>query len=432
MRKKQRALQERLVAGLREEEGIVLTGLLKHPVELLEFVGASGVVIHSEGGYWASGQVPPAGFVERLVGWLREQSPGAVFHTKALPRLFPEAEPVKEAASGLLAISIPKPAPDYVLWFRPEVIQTVSWGGDPRKPVEVDGQQRRLHPRRSFELWKEVVRSTALPWTLSDVEAAADLRRYVIEVDLGRQVIREQKAVQARDDLVAVVSHDLKNPLAAIQMHAGLILRALTPEDSGPWRRVQTAAERIQRSTEKMNTLIQDLLDLAKLEAGRFSLSTRPETIKSLMEECIEVLGPLAEQKRIQLIQKISAPELKVHVDRERIFQVFSNVIGNAIKFTPEGGAIELSTGPHEDGVAFAIRDTGPGIAPEQLSHLFNRYWQARKAREGTGLGLYIAKGIIEAHGGRIWAESEQGRGSTFYFTLPTTGLQAPGGGGGT
>ncbi len=420
IQKRQRALQDRLVAGMREEEGAVLAGLRRHPAELMELVGASGVVIASEERRWTAGTVPPPEIVEALVGWLRGQAPGEVFHTKALPRLLPAVEPAKEVASGLLALSIPKPVPDHVLWFRPELIQTVNWGGNPAKPVEVEGQGMQLHPRRSFELWKEVVRATSLQWRASDLEAAASLRRYAIEVDLGRQVAQKQQAVDARDDLVAVVSHDLKNPLAAIQVHAGLILRAVSSEEGGPWRRVQSSMERIQRSTERMNTLIRDLLDLAKIEAGRFTVSTRPEPIESLMEECLEILTPLAEQKHIRLTHSVSASNLLVTADRERIFQVLSNILGNAIKFTPEQGAIHLTVNPEEDTIRFAIRDTGPGIPREQLPQLFNRYWQARKQEsKGAGLGLYIVKGIIEAHGGRVWVDSEEGRGSTFYFTLP-------------
>jgi light-regulated signal transduction histidine kinase (bacteriophytochrome) len=419
-RKKQRVLQARLVEGMREETGNVLSGLLRHPVELLELVGASGVVISSEEERWTAGAVPSPEIVEALIGWLREQAPGEVFSTKALPRLLPAVEPAKGVASGLLAISIPKPVPDYVLWFRPEVIQSVNWGGNPAKPVEVEGPEQRLHPRRSFELWKEVVRSTSLQWSASELEAAASLRRYAIEVELGLQVVRKQQAVDARDDLVAVVSHDLKNPLAAIQLQTGLILRAVTAEEGTPWRRVQTSAEQIQRSAERMRTLIQDLLDLAKIEAGRFTVSIRAETIEDLMGECLEILSPLAGQKHIRLTHQVSAPNAMVSADRERIFQVLSNLLGNAIKFTPEQGAIHLAVDSEGDMIRFAVRDTGPGIAREQLSQVFNRYWQARKqASKGTGLGLYIVKGIIEAHGGKVWADSEEGRGSTFYFTLP-------------
>jgi light-regulated signal transduction histidine kinase (bacteriophytochrome) len=418
--KQQRVLQARLVAGMREEEGAVLAGLLRYPAELMELVGASGVVVASEEKRWTAGTVPPPEIVEALIGWLRGQTLGEVFHTKALPRLLPAVEPAKEVASGLLALSIPKPVPDHVLWFRPEVIQTVNWGGNPAKPVEVEGQEMQLHPRRSFELWKEVVRAMSLQWRASDLEAAASLRRYAIEVDLGRQVVQKQQAVEARDDLVAVVSHDLKNPLAAIQVHTGLILRAVSSEEGGPWRRVQSSMERIQRSTERMNTLIRDLLDLARIEAGRFTVSTKPEPIEGLMEECLEILTPLAEQKHIRLSHSVSGSNLLVAADRERIFQVLSNILGNAIKFTPEQGAISLSVNPEGNVIRFAIRDTGPGIPREQLPQIFNRYWQARKQEsKGTGLGLYIVKGIIEAHGGRVWADSEEGRGSTFYFTLP-------------
>jgi len=360
--------------------------------------------------------------LEGLVAWLRETVQEEVFPTRTLSRLYPPAEAFTEVASGLLAVSLPKPVPDRVLWFRPEVIQTVNWGGNPTKPVVVEGQGMRLHPRRSFELWKEVVRSTSLPWRPAELDAAVDLRRYAVEVDLGRLLRREREAVQARDDLVAVVSHDLKNPLGVIQMQAGLILRALPLDKEGPWRRVQNSAEGIQRSTQRMHTLIRDLLDLAKIEAGRFSIEPTEEELGSLVEECLELLAPMAEQKRISVEQRLGDPHLLVRADRERIFQVFSNLMGNAIKFTPERGSILLMAEPVGSTVRFSVSDTGPGIPAEQLPHLFNRYWQARKrSQEGTGLGLYIAKGIVEAHGGQLWVESHPGAGSTFFFTLPVS-----------
>jgi light-regulated signal transduction histidine kinase (bacteriophytochrome) len=419
-RGKLRGLQQHLVGAMRAEGEVALAGLTRHPAELTALVGASGAAVVSEGTCWTTGRVPSEEAIAGLVQWLRETVKQEVFLTKALPRQYAPAAAFQEVASGLLAISLPKPVPDYVLWFRPEVIQTVNWGGNPLKPVEVEGPQPRLHPRRSFELWKEVVHATSLPWSPAEEEVAADLRRYAIEVDLARQVVREQKAVQARDDLVAVVSHDLKNPLGAIHLQAGLILRALPLDKDGPWRRMQTAAERIHRSTQQMNTLIRDLLDLAKIEAGRFAVDPKPEEVEQLVEEALEMLKPLAEQKRISVLQQVRQPQLRVCMDQDRIFQVLSNLMGNAIKFTPEGGSIQLTVEPVGSRLRFAVKDTGPGIPEDQLPHLFNRYWQARKrSQEGSGLGLYIAKGIVEAHKGRLWAESTVGVGSTFFFDLP-------------
>jgi signal transduction histidine kinase len=299
----------------------------------------------------------------------------------------------------------------------------VNWGGNPTKPAEPEGGGARLHPRRSFDLWKEVVHATSLPWTALELEAAADLRRYAIEVDLRHQVLRERRAVRARDDLVAVVSHDLKNPLGVIHLQVGLLLRALPLDTEGPWRRIQNAVERIQRATERMNSLIRDLLDLAKIEAGRFALEPATEEVQSLLEECLELLKPLADQKHLIVTETVTRPELKVRADRDRIFQVLSNLMSNAIKFTPERGSIQLKAGPEGRFMRFCVSDTGPGIPEEQQPHLFNRYWQARKqGGEGSGLGLYIAKGIVEAHGGRLWVESKPGAGSTFFFTLPLAG----------
>jgi chemotaxis family two-component system sensor kinase Cph1 len=239
-----------------------------------------------------------------------------------------------------------------------------------------------------------------------------------VEIDLERQVEREQQAVRARDDLVAVVSHDLKTPLGVIQMQAAMFLRSSGVEGDDVSPRVRAGAERIQRAVNRMNSLVHDLLDLAKIEAGRFDLSRQSEEIGELVEEALIILRPLAESKRIQLEVTLT-DQSRVNVDRERIFQVFSNLIGNAIKFTPEGGRIALHTEARDRSMCVTVADTGPGVPSDQVPHVFNRYWQARRGnREGTGLGLYIAKGIVEAHGGRIWVESG-GPGATFRFTLP-------------
>jgi signal transduction histidine kinase len=276
----------------------------------------------------------------------------------------------------------------------------------------------RVHPRRSFELWKEEVRFHSAPWSDPDLEAAEHLRRNAVEIDLERQVVREQRAVRARDDLVAVVSHDLRNPLGVIQMQAAILQKAVASGNEEFSRRIQTSSDHIQRAVRHMNTLIRDLLDLAKLEAGRFTLQCSRCQMNELVEESLLILRPLAEAKRITLTADLHADA--VHADRDRIFQVLSNLVGNAIKFTPLNGGISVRAETVDTETRVTVSDTGPGIPAEQLANIFDRYWQARRSdQEGSGLGLFIAKGIVEAHGGRIWTEAHPGRGATFVFILP-------------
>lgn len=432
LRQRLQALEAGLVEAMRDPpEGNPLVGLLQRPDALLALASASGVAVVTAETCHTAGVVPAPEALQGLVSWLRGQPGQDVLSTRALSRLFPPAESFRGPGSGLLALRMPRPVPDYVLWFRPEVLQTVNWGGNPEKPVEKDGDSVRLHPRRSFALWREEVHGTSLPWTPAELDMVANLRRHALEMDLARQVVREQEAVRARDDLVAVVSHDLKNPLNVIQLQASLIMRALPLGHEGPWRRVQAYTERMQRSAEQMTTLIRDLLDLSRIEAGRFTLVPRPEDAAELMEDALEALRPLADQKRLSLVWQPPEPPIYVSADRDRVFQVLSNLLGNAIKFTPDGGTVRPRVLQEGAQVRFIIQDTGPGIPAQLQSHLFNRYWQAQGAsRSGSGLGLYISKGIVEAHGGRIWVESQPGTGSTFQFILAAAAvppLTAPG-----
>jgi signal transduction histidine kinase len=168
-----------------------------------------------------------------------------------------------------------------------------------------------------------------------------------------------------------------------------------------------------------MNTLIHDLLDLAKIEAGRFTVQLRPEDVGEMVHEALLILRPLAEEKRITLREHVRE-HVRVAADRDRIFQVLSNVVGNAIRFTPENGTVELGAECRGEDIVITVADTGPGIAADHLPHVFDRYWQARRRRrEGSGLGLSIARGIVEAHGGRIWVEQPPEGGSVFKLTLP-------------
>jgi signal transduction histidine kinase len=215
--------------------------------------------------------------------------------------------------------------------------------------------------------------------------------------------------------VLKIVSHDLRNPLSTIGMAAEMILE--TSDGAAQARGVSI----IRRTSDRMNRMVQDLLDVAKLETGRLAIEVENTDVVTLVEEAVEMLGPLAEEQGLTLAS-VTAPDAPgICVDRGRILQVLSNLVGNAVKFTPAGGQITLHVRPEGDVVRFAVADTGPGIPPDQMQRIFGRFWQANASdRRGLGLGLTIAKSIVEAHGGRIGADSRMGEGTEFWFTVPT------------
>jgi PAS domain S-box-containing protein len=229
------------------------------------------------------------------------------------------------------------------------------------------------------------------------------------------------QAIKARDDMMGIVSHDLRNPANAVKMLARSITegpggRAL-PDD------VRDRIEVIRQAAEQIDALIQDLLDITRLEAGRLAVSPREVELGALIARSVEALRPLAHAGGLTLATKLPAVLPPLRVDPDRITQVLSNIIGNAVKFTPAGGSVTVSVQVDAAAVEVSVRDTGEGIPPAQLPRVFDRFYQAsltsRAPRHGAGLGLPIARGIVEAHGGRIWIDTVPGTGTTVHFTLP-------------
>jgi signal transduction histidine kinase len=212
------------------------------------------------------------------------------------------------------------------------------------------------------------------------------------------------------------VAHDLRNPLATIAMQAALLRRRSQPRAGTE----ASSGQVIQRAAARMTRLIEDLLDVSRMEGGR--LCVQPATLDPgrFLSDCVGSQRHLAQAASIDLRLESTGGLPPVRADRDRLAQVFENLIGNALKFTGSGGSITVGAEPREDEVMFFVRDSGPGIPPEHLPHVFDRFWQARRAeRQGAGLGLPIAKGVVEAHGGRIWVESAPGHGASFFFTVP-------------
>jgi signal transduction histidine kinase len=224
-----------------------------------------------------------------------------------------------------------------------------------------------------------------------------------------------EAAVRARDDVLRVVSHDLGNSLSAVLVTTTLLLRSLPGEGE-----VRQRVASIRQLAEQMQRLRQDLLDVASIEAGRLSIEPDWCEPRELLEVTREHFSPVAAERGVSLAVEAEEGLPPVVADRERVLQVLANLVGNALKFTPAGGRIELSAGRDPEGVRIAVADTGPGIAPEHLPHVFDRFWKTQGGnRHGAGLGLAICKGIVEAHGGSIGARSVPAEGSTFAFTLP-------------
>jgi signal transduction histidine kinase len=227
-------------------------------------------------------------------------------------------------------------------------------------------------------------------------------------------VIAARKALAARDELMGIVAHDLRNPLGAITMKAMLLGRHAESE------KTRQLAESIENVTTRMEYLIKTMLEVTTIEAGKFTVNPAQCAVDELLRETLEIFGPLSTSKQVRFEQRLNEPALAVHADRERVLQVLSNLVGNAVKFTPEGGRVTLSVDRQGGMARFSVVDSGPGIPRENLAHVFDRYWKAEApGKKGTGLGLFIAKGIVDAHGGRIWVESDVVQGTRFTFTLP-------------
>jgi len=259
-----------------------------------------------------------------------------------------------------------------------------------------------------------------------DVALALDLAvRSALAVDNARLYESARRAIRARDEILAVVSHDLGNPVAAVRIGTTVLARAIVGLELPP--AVIEHLGGIRKSVDQMDRLIRDLMDVERIESGRFAIgptAVRPEAVVSSV---IEMFNALASARPVALRSRVPANLPPLRADRERLVQALSNLVGNAIKFTQPGGTIEIVVEPAGDAVLVSVCDDGPGIDESHIEHIFDRFWQAAARREhgpggGLGLGLAIVKGIIEAHGGRIWAESQPGEGTQIRFTLPYGG----------
>ncbi|MBW4554587.1 MAG: GAF domain-containing protein [Trichormus sp. ATA11-4-KO1] len=404
-------------------ENNFIDGLINKQPNILNLVKAQGAAICFHGNFFTIGSTPAQQDIQDLVEWINQNLHEDIFYTNSLSQVYPEAEKLRDVASGLMVLSISKTQKNYVLWFRPEVVQTVDWGGNPNKPVEVKANgSKHISPRKSFELWKETVLLKSHPWKSYEVNAALELRSAIIGVvlrkadELAQLNIELERSNNELDAFAYIASHDLKEPLRGIHNYSNFLI-----EDYGEIldEEGKTKLKTLIRLTQRMEDLIDSLLHFSRL--GRVDLSRQQTDINSIVHRSLDLLSARIEEMNVEIRIPRTLPT--VYCDRVQIVEVFNNLIANAIKYNDKAekwieiGYIEESPAP----MVFYVRDNGIGIQEkhfEAIFRIFKRLHGPSKYGGGTGAGLTIAKKIVERHGGKIWVESTYGEGSTFYFTL--------------
>ena len=274
-----------------------------------------------------------------------------------------------------------------------------------------------LRARAEGEKFEALKRSATAERNRALAESLSE-KYEALAAENARLYAEAQRAVRVREQILAVVSHDLRNPLGNILMVAGAIARGEATNQPRP--ALAKDAERIQSAANRILRMIEDLLDFASIEAGQLAVKRALRDPTPLLQETVASFESLAQEKHLELTAEPEEDLPKIYFDRDRLLQVLANLVGNAIKVSSEGGRVSLRLVDRDHELLFVVGDDGPGFSEEDAKHLFERYWRSGEAQyKGTGLGLAIAKGIVTAHGGRIWAESKLGRGATFYFTVP-------------
>lgn len=410
-------LKNRLIRQLEDRKDL-FEALNHGPVKFTDLIKCGGGAIYFEGKWTFSGIAPPKEQVQKLLqGFLFDKEEN-IYFTRKLPEVYPEAADFQKVASGILSLRISRNK--YILWFRPEEVENVSWGGDPSKSAFYNEEEKRISPRKSFEKWSEQLTGTSKPWKDFDLSAARALGENISHVILTQQ--REEinalngQLVEANKELELFsygLSHDLRAPVRGIQGYLQ-ILREDFSDQLG--KEGEFLLEKTEELSKKMNVLIDDILSYSHFSQLKH-VQYQEIPVKPLIHEILELFNT-----------EIRFPRTTIHIakdippivgDRRMLFQLWSNLLNNALKYSAKevSPQVEVGMTTINGKRVYYVKDNGIGIEKESLEKIFDSFTRvAGKDYDGTGIGLAIVKKIIEKHSGAIWAKSTKGEETIFYF----------------
>ena len=415
-----KAIVTRLLAAMTQHTDFI-DGLTANPDDVLSLAGADGAAILFGGRCSLLGVTPPEEQVLSIADWILDEGRAEVFDTDCLPDMIPHGEHLRSRASGLLAISISELHRSFVLWFRREAIQTITWGGDPKKPALASESGMRLHPRKSFEAWRETVRGHSLPWRRAEIDTAAEFRHAMISIvlrnaeemaGLSAELQRSNKELEA---FSYSVSHDLRAPFRHIMGFAELLREHLGNDIDPKTSRYLTT---VIDSAQSAGMMVDHLLNYSRI--GRAKLYCTRVDMTGLVREAIREAELDSKSRKIEWsVDHLPA----VHADVTLMRVVLSNLLSNAVKYSRgrETPKIEIGVSDQGKDFVFHVRDNGVGFDQRFVDKLFGVFQRLHREEEfeGSGIGLANVRRIVARHGGRTWAEGVVGKGATFFFSLP-------------
>lgn len=418
---------ERRAAVVREMSSSgMAAGLLRGGHDLLALFEATGVALVADGRVTHMGSTPPVEMIEALGRWVPSVQECGLYHTECLSGVHPLGGPLAEVASGILAVVFSAEV-DYVIFlFRPERPRTLRWAGDPHVPGH-DAAGARLGPRKSFAEWIETVRGRSEPWREADLENARELRTAILDVvvskaaELARLNGDLRAAVRARDEFFSMASHELRTPLSTLELQLdGLAKLAQdAPELALGSERVGRSLSMERRQLTRLEQLVDEMLDLSRLSSTRLEISPQEGVDLCLLVR--EVVARFSDKLSKVEVRLVARGDLVGRWDRSRLDQVVTNLLSNAIKYG-EGRPVTIQLWGRGERVVLGVRDRGVGLDAADRAALFTRFHRApatARRYSGFGLGLWIVKQLVEAHGGTISVESERGSGTLFEVRLP-------------